>query len=63
MFVDSGESIDVEHTWNEEGTYVITVISYDELDLEGEPAILFVSMPKSKPYHDRSFINFLQNII
>jgi hypothetical protein len=61
--VNSGESIDVEHTWGEEGTYMITVIAYDEYGLESEPATLSVTMPRNKPYNDRPFLRLLHNFL
>jgi hypothetical protein len=48
VFISSGESINVTHVWNEQGTYTMTVIAYDEFVMESEPATLEISMSKSK---------------
>jgi len=61
--VNSGESIDVEHTWGEEGTYMITVIAYDEYGLESEPATLSVTMPRNKLTIKSSFQHILDQLI
>ncbi|HEC76915.1 MAG TPA: PKD domain-containing protein, partial [Thermoplasmatales archaeon] len=43
--VNSGESVQMSHTWQEEGTYIITVTATDENGATSEPATLQVKMP------------------
>jgi hypothetical protein len=47
--VNSGQSIDASHTWQEKGDYTITVTATDEHGAKSEPATLKVSMPLSLP--------------
>ncbi len=46
--VNSGQSVQASHTWEEKGTYVITVTATDEHGATSEPATLQVKMPLSK---------------
>ena len=48
--VNSGESVQASHTWQEKGTYVITVTATDEHGAKSEPATLQVKMPLSQNY-------------
>jgi len=50
--VDSGQSVDASHTWQDKGDYTITVTATDEYGATSEPATLRVSMPLSKPLSD-----------
>lgn len=43
--VNSGQSVQASHTWQEKGTYVITVTATDEHGAKSEPATLQVKMP------------------
>ncbi len=46
-YVNSGQPYEATHTWQEKGTYVITVTATDEHGAKSEPASLQVSMPKT----------------
>ena len=48
--VNSGESVQASHTWQEKGTYVITVTATDEHGAKSEPATLQVKMPLNLPF-------------
>jgi len=50
--VSSGESVQASHSWNEDGTYVITVTATDDKGATSEPATLSVKMPLSMPIND-----------
>jgi len=43
--VGSGEPVEASHTWEETGTYMITVTATDEYGVSSEPGKLQVSMP------------------
>jgi len=58
---ESGEEITEEHTWTSVGTYTIKVKARDIHDVESEWATQSVSIPKSKFYINRPFLEFLQN--
>jgi hypothetical protein len=60
---NSGETCDVSHVWQTQGSYTIKVKARDTGGLESDWATLSVSMPKSKPYTDRPFPGFLQSIL
>ncbi len=47
-YVNSGESIDAQHSWSSKGTYTVKVIATDEHGAKSEPATLTVSMPLVK---------------
>jgi hypothetical protein len=58
---DSGEIIDANHAWVEEGDYEIRVIAKDEHGAIGEWSDpLPISMPKNKQLIDLPFFNFLE---
>ncbi|MBC7128139.1 MAG: PKD domain-containing protein [Thermoplasmatales archaeon] len=44
-YVNSGQQVEAKHTWQEKGTYVVTVTATDEHGAKSEPATLQVSMP------------------
>jgi len=44
-YVDSGTQVQASHTWQEKGTYTITVTAEDEHGAKSEPAVLQVKMP------------------
>ena len=46
--VASGEEIEVNHTWNKRGDYVIKVKAKDEFGEESFTTLLEISMPKNK---------------
>ena len=48
---ESGTSITLSHTWNEDGTYRIKAKAKDTNNIESEWATLEVSMPKQKIFH------------
>ncbi len=43
--VDSGQSVQASHSWEEQGTYIIKVTATDEHGAVSEPATLQVKMP------------------
>jgi len=52
-YVNSGESIDAQHSWSSKGTYTVKVIATDEHGAKSEPATLTVSMPLVKPLFNK----------
>jgi len=63
-YYDSGETASASHKWDEEGSYIIKVIAEDETGQQREwSEPLSISMPKSKIYNDRPFLQFLQNFL
>ena len=50
--VESGQTVDVTHTWQNKGDYTITVTATDEHEATSEPATLKISMPLSMPLSD-----------
>jgi len=63
-YYPSGDSIVVSHEWNEHGTFNIKVRAEDDHGAWSEWSDpLSVSMPKSKPYINTPFLNFLENFL
>ena len=63
-YFESDEICQISHTWEEKGNYTISVIASDEcasISPWSDP--LLVSMPKNKPYINRPFPQFLQNLM
>ena len=61
-FYDSGEDAEASYSWENIGTFQIRVIAQDENGYMSEWSDpLPVSMPKSKPYFNTPFLDFLQN--
>jgi hypothetical protein len=59
----SGEIINVSHSWESKGDYVITVKAKDENDLESEWSDpLSISMPKPKIFGLSLFLEFLEKV-
>ena len=52
----------MSHTWIEEGNYIITVKAREKYGSEGPESSLSITLPRNKAIN-RSFLNFLQNII
>ncbi len=59
-FNPSGTDVQVQHTWSEEGTYIITASAEDTEGLVGPEATLTVDMPRNKIINI-PFLNFLQS--
>ena len=59
----SGEEVTISHAWSEQETYTIKVKAKDDFDAESDWATLEISMPKTKPYLNRPFLNILENFI
>jgi hypothetical protein len=59
----SGETIQFEHIWNTQGTYVIKVKAMDEFDAISEEAYLSVEVRKNKAITNQILIQFLKEII
>jgi outer membrane protein assembly factor BamB len=57
---NSGETIIVNHSWYEKGTYEIRVVAKDSYGAESDWATLEVSMPKTKAISS-PFIQYLEN--
>jgi len=49
-YVKSGEEVQIQHSWQDKGSYTITVTATDEHEAESQPATLKVSMPLSYPF-------------
>ncbi|MBC7128140.1 MAG: PKD domain-containing protein [Thermoplasmatales archaeon] len=64
QYVNSGQQVEAKHTWQEKGTYVVTVTATDEHGAKSEPATLQVSMPLSQSigYSGRLRIYILEPI-
>jgi len=63
-YYKSGETASASHKWDEEGTYIIQVIAEDKNGQQSDWSDpLSVSIPKSKPYINTPFLNFLQNFL
>ena len=57
----SGEEITVEHTWDEEGTFIIKAKAKDIYGAESDWGYLEVTMPKNKPFNiNLPFPRFLE---
>jgi outer membrane protein assembly factor BamB len=56
---ESGESMVVSHSWNEEGTYIIKVKAIDEHGAESNWVTLEVSMPKNKAINPFTLLFFM----
>ncbi len=52
-YVKSGQEVQVQHSWQDKGSYTITVTATDEHGAESQPATLKVSMPlpSTQGYH------------
>jgi len=57
----SGTCLTEKHTWSSDGTYTIKVKARDINQAESDWATLEVKMPKSKPYFNTLFYQFLEN--
>jgi C1A family cysteine protease len=56
----SGETVTVNHTWNDKSTFTISVKAKDEYDFKSAWATFEVSMTKNKPFdHNFSIIDWL----
>jgi len=60
-FFTSGEIVTIPHTWNDQGTYVITAYAEDTKGLKGPESELSVIMPREKSLQTHLFLRFLQN--
>ena len=60
-FLQSGETIQLSHTFSGSYTYTIYAQAVDEYNVPSDWGTLEVTMPKSKPYVNTPFLNFLQN--
>jgi len=58
---ESGEEVEISHTWSEEGTYEIRAKAMDISNEESEWGTLKVTMPKNKMLVNSPFLKFLQN--
>ena len=60
-FYNSSEICTTHHSWDENGSYEISVIAMDEYGLKSEWSDpLSISMPKNKPYINQLFLRFLE---
>jgi len=57
----SGEIVTFQHTWTNDGEYIIKVKAKDINDEESDWSELSVSMPKNKPYINTPLLDFLEN--
>ena len=57
----SGTCVTEKHTWSSDGTYTIKVKARDINQAESDWATLEVKMPKSTPYFNTLFYQFLEN--
>ena len=61
-YYNSGEIASLSHVWNQEGAYELRIRVKDEHGAQSEWSDpLSVTMPKSKPYLNTLFLQFLQN--
>lgn len=60
---ESGSIIVRSHSWNEQGSYTISVKAKDEYNAESEWTQLEISMPKSRQNTLLDFLSFLQRFI
>jgi len=63
-YYTSGATISTSHSWGTEGTYIVKVKAED---INGAQSVwsdpLTVSMPKTKQFLNRPFLNFFQNFL
>jgi outer membrane protein assembly factor BamB len=57
----SGETAKIKHTWNNQGSYTISVKARDTFDGESGWAYFDITMPRNKIISKDFFIQFLQN--
>ena len=59
-YVDSGTSVSVSHTWEEEGAYTITALAEDTNSLQGPETTKPINIPRGKTVVKSLFLQFLQ---
>jgi len=60
---ESGEVATVSHSWEEQGTFTITVKAKDVYELEGPESIYSVTMPRSKDSSGNQFMQRIRNMV
>ena len=60
---ESGETINLDHTWDEQGTYTLRAKAKDIYDSESDWSILEVKMPVNKFFSNSIFLNLINQII
>ena len=59
----SGEVATVSHSWQEQGTFTITVKAKDVYELEGPESIFAVTMPRSRDSGGNQFMQRIRNMV
>jgi hypothetical protein len=58
---NSGTNVEVNHTWNKKGTFIIRYKAKDQLDVESKVGMISVTIPRDKAVSDMFLYQFLES--